>query len=199
MSNPKLDATKRENRGKGAARRLRMSGEIPAIVYGGKSETVSVAISPKYLTRILLGPKRRNTVIDLNVDGSTQQVMVRDVQKNVIRREPIHVDFIKVSDDAPVTVAIPFRTKGRSKSVVAGGKLNVTARQVRVSVLPSKIPEDITIDVTDAPFGTLRAGAIDLPEGCTLVEDPHTALLTIKTPRGAKASDGEGEGEAAEA
>ncbi len=110
----------------------------------------------------------------------------------MIRREPTHVDFIKVSDDAPVLVAIPFFTSGRAKSVVAGGKLNVTARFVRVSVLPSKIPESITLDITETPFGTLRAGSLDLPDGCSLVEDPHTAILTIKTPRGAK-SEGEGE------
>ena len=192
MEPTKLEATVRDQKGKGAARRLRATGMIPAIVYGGKSEAIPVSISPKYLTRALLGPHRRNTVLELAIEGKgTETVMVRDLQKNVVRREPTHVDFIKVSDKEPVVVALPFRTTGRSKSVVAGGKLNITAREVRVSVVPSKIPEAINYDVTNTPFGTLRCAGLELPEGCTLAEDPHKALLTIRTPRGAKASDEE--------
>jgi large subunit ribosomal protein L25 len=119
--------------------------------------------------------------------------MVRDLQKNVVRRDVTHVDFIKVSDDSPVKVSVPFITHGRSKSVVAGGKLSVTARSIRMNVVPSKIPEKIVYDVTDTPFGTIRAGAVELPEGCELFDDPHTAMLTIKTPRGTTAETEEEE------
>lgn len=190
----KLDAEVRDARGKGPARRLRMSGKIPAVVYAKGNETTSVAISPKEFTKIMLGPLRRNTLIDLQLSGSSKKVMVRDVQKDPLRRVPTHVDFWQVDEKAPVVVPVPFGTTGRSKAVVLGAKLDVVKRAIRVKVLPTAIPEIITVDVTDLGQGAFRAKDVPMPAGCELVEDGHLTVLTISRPRGAA---GEGEGEAA--
>lgn len=190
-----LVAEVRTDSGKGAARRLRRANLIPGVVYAkGKSQAVTV--SPKELSKILLGSHRRNTVIELDVQegGSSKEkslVMVKDLQKDPIRRNALHVDFIKVSKDVEVTASVPFLTTGRSQAVVQGGKLQVPARFLRIRCFPQNIPENITLDITEVGFGAFRAGSVQMPEGVTLVEDPHATVLTIKAPRGKKAASEE--------
>lgn len=199
----KLIAEVRTDNGKGAARRLRRTGMIPAVVYGGKNgNAMSVAVSPKVLSKILLGAHRRNTLIELDVqkEGKSQEkvmVMLKDLQKHVVRRNPLHVDFIKVYDDVEVKTAVPFLTSGRAESMVQGGKLNMAIRDLRVRSLPTQIPENITLDLTKLDYGAFRAGGVPLPKGVSLVEDAQATVLTIKIPRGQKAET-EGEEAAAE-
>ncbi|MCP4499567.1 MAG: 50S ribosomal protein L25 [Deltaproteobacteria bacterium] len=200
----KLVAEIRTSEGKGAARRLRSTGLIPAVVYGGKGGNAQpVAVSPKVLTKILLGDLRRNAVIELDVQegGKSREkvmVMVKDLQRQVVRRTALHVDFIRVFDDVEVNVAVPFQTSGKSEAMVQGGKLNMAVRELRISTKPKNIPVNITLDLTKVEYGAFRAGNVPLPEGVSLREDVTATVLTIKTPRGAKA-EVEGEGETAEA
>ena len=107
-----------------------------------------------------------------------------------MRRHALHVDFIKVSDKEEVSTSVPFLTTGRSQAVVQGGKLQVPTRFLRIRCLPQDIPVDITLDITSVGFGAFRAGSVQMPEGVTLMEDPHTTVLTIKAPRGKKAEEG---------
>lgn len=192
----KLIAEVRTGNGKGSARRLRRTGMIPAVVYGGKGGNAqAVAISPKVLTKILLGEHRRNTVIeiDMQTEGkSTDKVMVmlKDLQKDVVRRNPIHVDFIKVYDDVKVNTAVPFLTEGRSDAMVQGGKLNMAVRELRISACPGDIPVNITLDLKDLEYGAFRAGKVPMPKGVSLLEKEDATVLTIKIPRG-KTAEGE--------
>ena len=199
MSENKLDAVVRTLTGKGAARKSRKAGRLPAVVYSKGQDTLGVEVSPRELTHILRRPLRRNALIELAVEGdSTRHVMVRDIQKHPVRRDLVHVDFVQVDPSKEVIVEVPVALQGRAKSVVAGGKLEQVRRFVTVSCLPTVIPAQIDVDITDLPFGSTRTANIALPNGLTLQDDPALSVITIKAPRGKQAAEEE-EGEAAAA
>jgi large subunit ribosomal protein L25 len=196
MSAVKLSAEVREGTGKGAARRLRREGKLPGVIYAGGKEATSVAVVPKEFVKALMGPLRRNQLLELDLPSGGRKVMVRDLQIDPIRREPKHVDFLEVDENTPIVCRVPFKTFGRSKAVVAGAKLNIVLRDLKVRVLPHNIPEKIEVDVTDLGTGPFRAKQVQTPEGCELLEDGHLTVLTISRPRGA-VTEAEGEGAAA--
>ena len=199
MSENKLDAVVRTLTGKGAARKSRKAGRLPAVVYSKGQDTLGVEVSPRELTHILRRPLRRNALIELAVEGdATRHVMVRDIQKHPVRRDLVHVDFVQVDPSKEVIVEVPVTLQGRAKSVVAGGKLEQVRRFVTVSCLPTAIPAQIDVDITDLPFGSTRTANIALPNGLTLQDDPALSVITIKAPRGKQAAEEE-EGEAAAA
>lgn len=193
MSVVKLAAENREGKGKGAARRLRREGRLPGIIYAGGKEATSISLVPKEFVKALKGPLRRNQLLELELPGGSRKVMVRDLQIDPLRREPKHVDFLEVDENSPVTVRVPFKTTGRSKAVIAGAKLNIVLRDLKVRVLPNDVPEKIEVDVTDLGTGPFRAKEVSTPEGCELLEDGHLTVLTISRPRGqVTAAEGEG-------
>lgn len=198
-----LKASVRTETGKGAARRIRRADLMPAVVYGGKTEPISITTSPKEFTRVLLGPLRRNTVIELDIDdaGKSQkhQVMVRDLQVDVVRRNPRHADFVTVDSKVPVIVRIPFRAEGgRSAAMIAGGNLEIASRDIGVRVLPGKIPAAIVVDTVNLEYGAFRASDVTMPDGCELIDDGNNTVLTVKQPRGSTDEEDEAAAAAAE-
>lgn len=189
MSNPinELSGSVRESHGKGPARVLRQSGQVPGVVYGKGSKALSVAIDPKVATKMLLSPLKRNVMIHLNLENqATKTVMVKDLQIDPVRRNLTHIDFIEIDPNIPVEAEVPFNTYGKSKSVVAGGKLEQVHHTVRIKVLPGNIPVKLDLDITDLEFGSTPASAIKLPAGVSLAGDPHAPVVTIKIPRADK-------------
>lgn len=185
MRDFKMSATVRTDSGKGTARRLRSAGQVPAVVYAGGNESTLLSISPKELTKAVMGPYRRNQVIDLDVDGTVKKVMVRELQKHPVRRTALHVDFVEVDLTKPVVVKVPFFATGRSKPVIAGGKLQVPMRTLRVRCLPDQIPERIEMDTTSFEIGVYRAKEVTMPEGAELLDDGQLTVVTISRGRGA--------------
>lgn len=196
----KLLAVVRDQKGKGAARRARRAGRIPAVVYTGGKEATSLELDPKDLAKALMGPYRRNVLIDLDVQDASgaskgsKKVMVRELQKDPVRRTPLHVDFVELDMAKPIVVAVPFFATGRSRAVIAGGKMQVPMRTLRVRCLPSNIPEKIELDTTEFDIGVYRAKDVPMPQGAELVDDGHLTVVTISRGRGAAAGEGEGEG-----
>ncbi len=189
MSNPinELSGNVRDSHGKGPARVLRQSGQVPGVVYGRGSQALSVAINPKEATKMLLSPLKRNVMIHLNLQNQAPKtVMVKDLQIDPVRRNLTHIDFIEIDPNIPVEAEVPFSTFGKSKSVVAGGKLEQVHHTVRVKVLPAEIPVKLELDVTDLEFGSTPASAIKLPAGVALAGDPSAPIVTIKIPRAEK-------------
>ena len=200
MSDNLLKATVRANLGKGAARKSRKAGLLPAVVYSKNSDSMSVEVSPRALTHILRKPLRRNALIELDVEGQgMHHVMIRDVQKHPVRRELMHIDFLKVDPAEKVVVEVPVAMQGRAKAVVAGGKLEQVRRNVTVSCLPTEIPAQIDLDITNLSFGSTRASDVGLPEGLSLEDDPSLPVITIKAARGKKTEEAEEGGDAAAA
>lgn len=189
----KIPCEKRDGRGKGAARRLRRSGSMPGIVYSAGNEATAITLSPKDLAKALSTPYRRNTLITLELGGATKTVMLKELQKDPIRRHPTHADFVEVDPKTPVVVRVPFTAVGRSKPVIAGAKMEVPVRNLKVRVLPTEIPVIIELDTTDFDFGVHRVKDVTMPSGVELLEDAMLTVVTISRPRGGA----EGEGEAA--
>jgi large subunit ribosomal protein L25 len=187
-----LEAVKRETRGKNEARRLRVAGRIPAVVYGGQNqEPLAVSVDPKILSRILHSDTGVNTLIDLKVDGgAADRVLVKDFLLDPIHHKLLHADFYRLALDKKITVTVSIHVTGESKGVkLQGGVLDFPNRDVEIEVLPTEIPEHLEIDVTELTIGQgvrLR----DLAEGAkwTPVSDPDTLLLHVVAPRAEEAA-----------
>ena len=188
METTKLQAEVREGRGKGPARRLRAQGLLPAVVYGPELKPTPLTVDPKALEAALKGRYGRNTLFEIAVGDDTHMAMVRDVEVEPVSRAMVHVDFLRVIEDAPVSAEIPLRATGRAVGVVKGGKLNVTRRSVPVRSAPRNIPAEIVIDVTKLDmFQTISVKDLKLPEGveATLAPDLTLAII-IENKRAAK-------------
>ena len=150
-----LEAVKREGRGKNEANRLRAGGKIPAVFYGpgkgGKApEGVAVAVDPKAVLRILHSDSGANTLINLKVDGLEARVMVREYQLDPVTHHLLHADFYQLAMDKAIVVTVPIVVKGEAKGVKQqSGMLDFVTREIEVECLPTDIPENITIDVSE--------------------------------------------------
>ena len=149
-----LEAVARETRGKNEARRLRVAGQIPAVVYGGGSEPQAVAVSPKELSRLLHSEAGLNTLIDLKLGGATTKVIVKDYLLQPVTHQLLHADFYRVDLSKKVQVKVAVRLHGEPRGVkVQGGVLDFVHREIEVETLPAEIPEHIDIDVTGLMIG----------------------------------------------
>jgi large subunit ribosomal protein L25 len=150
-----LEAVKREGRGKNEANRLRASGKIPAVFYGAKQPGqvpvgVSVAVDPKALLRILHSDSGANTLINLRVDGSEAQVMVKEYQLDPITHGLLHADFYQLAMDKAIVVTVPIVLKGEARGVkLQGGMVDFLTRDIHVLCLPADIPGHIDVDITE--------------------------------------------------
>jgi large subunit ribosomal protein L25 len=185
----------RSGRGKGAARRLRAQELVPGVVYSKAKGAVSIAVEPKSLSKALLGAKRRNQLIALELKDeagavkSTHHVLTKEVQINPVRRSAVHVDFLEVDPNTPIPMKVPLETIGKSKAVVAGAKIQIVLRSLNVMVKPGEVPEKIVLDTTEAEVGVIRAKNVTMPAGCTLLNEAEQPVLSIRMPRGEKAAE----------
>ncbi len=155
-----LEAVKRSGKGKNEARRLRATGQLPAVVYGAQKAgdaiaPVQVAVSPKEMMRILHSASGVNTLITLNVTGeSTQRVLVREFQLDPVTQHLLHADFYRVNLEKKISVQVPIVLHGEAKGVKQqDGVLEFLHKEIEVECLPSQIPEHIDIDVSDLELG----------------------------------------------
>jgi large subunit ribosomal protein L25 len=147
-----LKIEKRDGRGKNEARRLRASGQIPAVLYGGKNKTLEIAVDPKSLLRILHSESGVNTLIGLEglPESGDARVLVKEYQLDPIDHKLLHVDFYQVAMDKAITVTVPIVLKGEAKGVKQqGGIVDFVNREIEIEVLPGDIPENITVDVSE--------------------------------------------------
>ena len=182
-----VEAERRVSFGKGANRKLRAKGMIPAVVYGQKKDSIPVAIDPKVLIRILRSHAGANTIFDLQVKGSdgTDNVMVKDYQLEPVEHELLHADLIRVAMDHALTLSVQIELSGTPVGVkLEGGLLDFVSRAIEVSCLPADIPEKIKVDVSGLVIGHLvRAGELELPERVTLVSDPGLVIAHVEPPK----------------
>ena len=151
-----LVATKRETRGKNEARRMRVAGHIPAVVYGGSvKESVPVSVDPKETLRILHSDSGVNTLIDLELaGGDSGQVLVKDFQLDPVSSELLHVDFYRLAMDKAITVMVPVTIIGEAIGVKQqGGLLDFVNREIQIECMPSEIPENVKVDVQELSIG----------------------------------------------
>jgi large subunit ribosomal protein L25 len=176
-----IQATRRAENGKGAATRLRRTGQIPAVAYGKSLPTQPLSVSPASLTQVLSAERGKNTVIELDVSGAEKiTVLLRDYQYHPISREYLHADFIQIRLDQPVDVDVPLEITGKAQGVVLGGTQRQVYRKLPVRCLPEKIPVKITHDVTSLGLdGHVPTRDLNLPEGVTVRLPPEQTLVAI--------------------
>jgi large subunit ribosomal protein L25 len=147
-----LQAEKRDGRGKNEARRLRARGRIPAVVYGAdKDKATPIAVDPKVLLRILHSESGVNTLIGLEgLESGATRVLVKEYQLDPIGHKLLHADFHQVAMDKPISVTVPILLRGEARGVKQqGGIVDFVHREMQIEVLPTEIPENIAVDVSE--------------------------------------------------
>ncbi len=199
-----LSAAARPAFGKGAARKLRRDGLIPALVYAQGGEPTHISVDPHELKLIFQKSGNPNTLLSIEVDGNTHVVLVKDSQKHPVSRSLLHVDFYAVEADREVVVEVPVRTVGKSEGEKLGGRLQMLRRTVPVACMPAHIPATLDADVNGLEVGEfLRTSDLVAPDHTRLaVDHPFDILLCVgkrmEIIEEEEETEGEGEEEAAE-
>jgi len=158
-----LEAQKREPGNKNAARRVRVAGKIPAVVYGAGKDAATVAVDPRQVLRILRSDSGHNTIFDLALDSDRVKAMIVDWQFEPIKGKLLHVDLKRIAMDKKLTVTVPVVLKGEAAGVKQeGGILEQILREIEIECLPADIPKSIEVDVSHLTFG-VEVRVKDLP------------------------------------
>jgi len=153
------------SRGKNEARRLRVSGRIPATVYGAKKQALAVSVDPKQISRILHSESGHNSIFDLKVGDENTKAMIVDWQYDPLKGKLLHIDLKRIAMDQKMRVSVPIHLVGEAAGVKQqGGILDQVLREVEIECLPGDIPSHIDADVTELVFGTVLRVA-ELPQG----------------------------------
>jgi large subunit ribosomal protein L25 len=181
----KLTVSSRAAEGSRAARRLRRSGRVPGVLYGGGGEPVGFAADAREL-RLALA--RSGAVLDLSVDGAkTTPVVLKEAQRDPVRGETVHVDLLRVRLDEVIHAVVPLELTGieESPGVKEGGVLEQITRELNIEALPTAIPESIVHEVGEMQIGeTILLEAITAPEGVTLLDEiEETVIATLSPPK----------------
>jgi len=176
--------SRREALGSRAARRLRRAGQVPAILYGAGEEPAAVQIGARELRR-LLGEEA--TVVEVELEGRRSPAVIKEVQRDPVKGDPIHVDLMRVKLDQPIHAVVPLELVGGEEApgVKEGGILEQIIREVTVEGLPTAIPPALEVDVSGLGIGdNLTVGELAPPEGVTVItETPEAIVATITPPR----------------
>jgi large subunit ribosomal protein L25 len=181
--NVDLQARERQERGKNAARRLRASGMVPAVLYGdGDGQSTPLAVPGKVVDYTLhhLGD---NALYDVNLGAGTSTARIVDVQRDPVTGRLLHVDFAPVDMLERIEVTVPLHLVGESPGAEEGGVLQQVAYELQVESLPGDIPQELTLDVSSLGMGeNLTLADVTLPEGVTLISDPEEVAATVTAP-----------------
>lgn len=195
----KLVAEARDSFGKGAARKIRAAGKIPAVIYGHGTDPVHVTL-PGHQVGLIL--RKANQVLDLDIAGKSQLALVKDVQKDPVRQIIEHLDLIVVRKGEKVTIDVPVHVEGET---ISGTTAALDANTISLEAEATNIPERVIVDVEGLDAGSqILAKDLKLPEGSTLISDPETLVINVtadvEQDLGEETTEGEtAEGESAEA
>jgi large subunit ribosomal protein L25 len=186
-----ITAAPRETRGKNEARRLRVKGLAPAVVYGEGGDPVAVTISPKEVNSILRSTSGHNTIFNVDIQGSIAPVMVVDWQHDPIKGRLLHVDLKRIDLTKRITVKVPVHTHGDPKGVkLQGGLHEVVTREVVIECVPDDIPEEFVVDVTDLSIGqSIRASDIPMTGSMKLLSPPDAVISHVVSLRAEAAAE----------
>ena len=184
-----LKAVARPRAGKGAARAERRAGRVPAVIYGEKQDPITISLDFVEINKIIYAGHFLTTLFEVEVDGKKHRVIPRDYQLDVVKDFPVHVDFLRVSKGATVTVEVPvhFVKQEASPALKAGGTLNVVSHTVELECDAENIPAAIEVDLSGAEFGdAFHLSALKLPAGSSWAGQGDDTLATIVAPVGAE-------------
>jgi large subunit ribosomal protein L25 len=175
----------REERGKNAARRTRQTGMVPAVLYGGRKDSVALAVNAKQVVRILRSETGHNTIFTVQVAGGQQEkAMLKDWQVDPVSGSLLHVDLLRIAMDVRMRVRVPVHTFGEPQGVkMQGGIFEMVTREVEIECLPGDIPDEFKVDVSELLIGKqLRAADLPFdPQKIKLLTDPQRVLAHVVT------------------
>jgi large subunit ribosomal protein L25 len=177
-----VEAAPRETRGKNAARRLRVSGTVPAVLYGGKGGPQALQVNTKQVSAILRSAMGHNTILTVKTVDAEHAAIVKDWQVDPVKGTLIHVDLLRVAMDVRMRVKVPVHVFGEAQGVkLQGGIFEMVTREVEIECLPADIPTEFRMDISSLMMGMqLRAGDIQLdPQKMKLVTDPQRVLAHV--------------------
>ena len=195
-SSYELKAEARERVGKGSARELRRNGMIPAVIYGDKQAPIAIALSTNEVTKRIHAGGFMTTIAEIEVDGQTIRALPKDYQLDPVRDFTMHVDFLRVSADSLVVVAVPVHFINEEKSAIkTGAVLNVVRHEVELEVPATDIPEFITVDLSGAKVGdSIHISHVKLPKNASpVISDRDFTLATIVAPAGGMSEEASAE------
>jgi large subunit ribosomal protein L25 len=175
-----LVAQPRQGHGSGEARRLRRKGLIPAVLYGHKEATLSIALLAEDLEKAL---RHGAQVVDVKTGGKVEKALIREAQWDHLGRELLHVDFARVGADERVKVTVPVELRGQSPGVTGGGVLDQPMHTLEIECLALRIPEHIRVAIGEMQIGSvIHVRQLTLPEGVKVLADPEAIVVQVKAP-----------------
>jgi large subunit ribosomal protein L25 len=184
-----VGADKRHDQGKGASRRLRRAGKVPAVLYGGHGQPQSVTLDHQQLLTLIDKEKFYSSIISLNVDAQSQPAIVRDVQMHPARNAVVHVDLQRVIENEMLKIHLPIHFKGEASAPgvkTQGGIVSHLMQDVEISCLPKDLPEFLELDLSAMNLNeTKHLSDIPLPTGVTIPELAHRnpQVVSVHSPR----------------
>jgi large subunit ribosomal protein L25 len=183
MAEYELKAEKRDQAGKGAARKIRATGRVPAVLYGPQLDPLRLTVDSRELWHALHTDAGTNVLISLAVDGDTFLTMPREVQRDIVRGTLLHVDFLRIRRDVAIQVEVPIHLTGESEGVTEGGVIEHHLWELRIECLPANVPESIDADVTNLNIGdSLHVSDLRIPQHLTVLTPEDETIVSVVPP-----------------
>lgn len=185
MAHSTLNASVRAETGKGAARKLRQAGSIPAVIYGHNREPQSLTTNARETERLIKSIAVSATVIELNIDGKTSRTLIREIQRHPFKRTILHIDFQELVAGETVTVKCPIVYIGTPEGVrIEGGILDQIMHELTIEVDPGNIPNHIDVDITALKLGkSLHVSDLQLAAGIKVMDDAGSTICVVAPPK----------------
>jgi large subunit ribosomal protein L25 len=188
MAQSTLNVLKRKRMGKSGAREIRKEGNIPAVLYGKGTETLSLVINPTELKEALSTDAGENTLLEIRVKDEEAEIqklsLLREVQYDYLTDKPIHLDFQALDMNEKITVAVPVQIEGSAKGVKEGGILEEILREISVECLPTNIPNSFSVDVTELEIGhSIHVNTLEIEEGVNILHEDEDTIVTVLAPK----------------
>lgn len=190
METLKIKANLRTELGKKATKHLRREEKVPCVLYGGEKNVHFTALE-KSFKGLVYTPS--SFLLNIDIDGTEYKAIKQDIQFHPVTDKIIHIDFLQISDDKPVTIPVPVHLEGFAIGVKAGGKLQQNLRTLKVRALTKDLPDFVTVDVTDVALGkTVKVGSLQF-DNLELLNNKDSVVAAVKLTRAARGAAGAGE------
>jgi len=188
MAQSTLNVLKRKRMGKSGAREIRKEGNIPAVLYGKGTDTISLVINPSELKEALSTAAGENTLLEIRVKDGEEDIkklsLLREIQYDFLTSKPIHLDFQALDMNQKITVSVPVQIEGKSIGVKEGGILEEILREISVECLPADIPNSFNVDVSELEVGhSIHVNILEIKEGISILHEPEDTIVTVLAPK----------------
>lgn len=188
MAQSTLNVLKRKRMGKSGAREIRKEGNIPAVLYGKGTETLSLVINPSELKEALSTAAGENTLLEIRVKDGEEDIkklsLLREIQYDFLTSKPIHLDFQALDMNQKITVSVPVQIEGKSIGVKEGGILEEILREISVECLPTDIPNSFIVDVSELEVGhSIHVNVLEIKEGISILHEQEDTIVTVLAPK----------------